>query len=128
MGVQQSEIAKKIVDMTTGLHYVVGSVTKNVPPLVAYVEETDSVPFCCYRIESDSARYCKRGVCGWNSSASIYVVSDSEDEANLIKDAIIDAIETYRSATFYPKLSDITPAYEDMQWLYRIDYNFITLY
>jgi len=127
MAVRQSDIAKKIVSMTAGLHYVIGGLTKDVPPMAAYVEQVDDVPYCCYQVESDAARYCKGGLCGWDSAASLYVVSDGEEEASLIKDAITDAIETYRTGTFFPKITGITPAFDEGQWIYRINYEFITL-
>lgn len=124
---QKSSIEQKIVTVTTGLTYIDESSTKSVPAFVAYVEETDTVPFCCYQVTSDKARYAKSGAAGWESSASLYVVAAREAEAAAIKDSVLDAFENARSATFVAFVESVTNAYEDGCWMYKIDYNFITL-
>lgn len=125
--VSLSNIAAKVVTMTTGLTYTIGSTVKTVPALAAYVEETDSVPFCCYQINSDAPIMSKAGIRGWDSSVSLYVVSDDENEAELIKNSIVNGVDTYRTATFYPKIANIYPQFQDGCWMYKIDYEFKTL-
>jgi len=95
---------------------------------VAFVEETDSVPFCCYEVTDEVPVYTKAGTAGWRSSVSIYIVDDSESDVDTYEREVMGALENAADGSFLPRVrTRYGHEFDSGQWVAKIDYTILTV-
>lgn len=88
---------------------------------ISYIQaEVNSFPYCAYDIESQNPVRTKHGVNAWQASASIYVVTKKESQADTLKNSIIDALKDEKKWVF--NLQNITANTDSGHWAYRMEY------
>lgn len=103
------------------------AILEGVVPIVAYMDDADTLPYVCYLVRSDEPNMVKCGeITSWKTGLSILICADSKVWADGTADDIIQAISAARSSDFSAKLLSRVAERAEDAWVIEIDYEIIT--
>lgn len=100
--------------------YIVFKLEPIATPYFMYCEQ-QSLPYCVYELANEVPLMTKGGIVGYTADVSIYLVASTEDEAQRLKQQVLDVLQQ-RDAGYIVNITAMQPAYAEEQWLWKIDF------